>query len=562
MKQTIKLICGDNQFEMEFGTTVGQALATLGCVDPSVIPSYQDDPVIGALVNNDLQPISARLESDCTLEPIRIFSDLGKRMYRHSICYLLGCAVAGLYPDRRLVIGHSLGDGYYYSFDDQYLLSSEDIDQISKVMRELADGNLPIEQVKVPYEQAMQYFHQRKFEETEALLSYQNEPVISLYQLNGYWDVTYEPLVHTTSVLTVWELKPYGDRGMLLRYPRSFDFTELDTWKDNPLLFSVFREYKEWGKILDVGSLGRLNQICATGQIQSFIRMAEALQAKKIAQIADKVIGDSNIRVVFIAGPSSSGKTTFAQKLCIQLQVMGIRPIKISLDDYYLTREFVPVDENGEKDFEALEALDTAQFQQDLHDLYDGLPVDLPCFDFRENKRYYKQCPIQLDRHSILVIEGIHGLNPALVPQLDPETTFRIYISALTQLNLDDHNRISTTDNRILRRMVRDNRTRGVAAETTLSMWPSVQRGENLHIFPYQNNADVMLNSALDYELSVLASFAQPLLKTVKPSAKKAYPLARRLLAFLENVYPVPESIVPKDSLLREFIGGSEFDVI
>lgn len=561
MKQTIKITCGDNQFEMAFGSTVEQALILIGCVDPDTVPDYQDNPVIGALVNNDLQPVTARLEADCTLEPIRIFSDLGKRMYRHSICYLLGCAVSGLYPDRRLVIGHSLGDGYYYSFDDQYLLASEDIDQIAKVMRELAASNLPIEQIQVPYQQALDYFHQRKFQETEALLAYQNEPTISLYQLNGYWDVTYEPLVHTTSVLTAWELRPYGDRGMLLRYPRSFDFTQLDTWKDNPLLFSVFKEYKEWGRILEVGSLGQLNQVCASGQIQSFIRMAEALQAKKIAQIADKIIAGSNVRVVFIAGPSSSGKTTFAQKLCIQLQVMGIRPIKISLDNYYLTREQVPVDAYGEKDYEALEALDTAQFQQDLHDLYDGLPVDLPCFDFKQNRRYYTEQPVQLDRHSILVIEGIHGLNPALVPQIDPETTFRIYISALTQLNLDDHNRISTTDNRILRRIVRDNRTRGVTAETTLTMWPSVQRGENLHIFPYQNNADVMLNSALDYELSVLAPFAQPLLKTVKPSSSKAYPLARRLLAFLENVYPIPESIVPRDSLLREFIGGSEFDV-
>lgn len=562
MKQTVTLTYGETQSELEFGITIEQALAALGCLDPSVVPSYQDNPIVGAIVNNDLQPISARLESDCTLEPVRMFSDLGKRMYRHSICYLLGCAVSGLYPDRRLVIGHSLGDGYYYSFDDQYLLSSEDIEQIAKVMRELACSDLPIERVDIPYEQAMEYFHQRKFEETEALLSYQNEPTISLYQLNGYWDVTYEPLVHTTSVLTVWELKPYGDRGMLLRYPRSFDFTQLDTWKDNPLLFSVFKEYKEWGRILEVESLGKLNKICAAGQIQSFIRMAEALQAKKITQIADRITSDNNIRVVFIAGPSSSGKTTFAQKLCIQLQVVGIRPIKISLDDYYLSREFVPVDENGEKDYETLEALDTSQFQRDLHDLYDGVEVDLPRFDFKQNKRYYTRKPIRLDRHSILVIEGIHGLNPALAPQIDRETTFRIYISALTQLNLDDHNRISTTDNRILRRLVRDNRTRGVAAETTLEMWPSVQRGENLHIFPYQNNADAMLNSALDYELGVLAPFAQPLLKTVKPSAGKAYPLARRLLAFLENVYPIPESVVPRDSLLREFIGGSEFDVV
>lgn len=562
MKQTIALTYEDSRFELPFGLTAERALADMGVIDPAIIPSYQDDPIIGVLVNNDLQPLCTRLETDCTLEPVRIFSDLGKRMYRHSICYLLGCAVSGLYPDRRLVIGHSLGDGYYYSFDDQYLLSPDDISRISQVMQDLASSNLPIERVRIPYAQAMEYFRQRRFQETEALLSYRNDPAIDLYQLNGYLDVTYEPLVHTTAVLTVWELRPYGDRGMLLRYPRSFDFTKLDTWKDNPLLFSVFKEYKEWGRILGVSSLGKLNQICASGQIQSFIRMAEALQAKKIAKLADKIIGNDGIKVVFIAGPSSSGKTTFAQKLCIQLQVMGKRPIKISLDDYYLTREQIPVDGNGGKDYEALQALDTARFTQDLRDLYDGKEVDLPHFDFKHNRRYFLERPIHLDRHSILVIEGIHGLNPALVPRIDQETTFRIYISALTQLNLDDHNRVSTTDNRILRRLVRDSRTRGVSAETTLSMWPSVQRGENLHIFPYQNNADVMLNSALDYELGVLAPFAQPLLKTVKPSDTKAYPLARRLLAFIENTYPIPESAVPKDSLLREFIGGSEFDVV
>jgi len=331
---------------------------------------------------------------------------------------------------------------------------------------------------------------------------------------------------------------------------------------DNPLLFSVFKEYKAWGSILGVQALGQLNQMGNQNTVESFIRLAEALQTKKIASIADQVSLHSSVKAILVAGPSSSGKTTFAHKLSTQLQVLGKKTIMIGLDNYYLHPDKAPKDEFGKPDLESLDALDVQLFQRDLNDLFDGKEVIIPAYDFKTRVRSYHSEPVKIDKRTILIIEGIHGMNPDLTASLDRDLIFRIYISALTQLNLDDHNRISTTDNRIIRRMVRDFRTRGASAEMTLNMWPSVHRGEDRYIFPFQNNADAMINSALDYELGVLTTYAQPLLKMVKPGSGPAYETARRLLRFLEHVNPIPDTLVPADSLLREFIGGSEFSVI
>jgi len=526
--------------------------------------TYADNPVVALRVNNDLLPFSARIDINAEVKPQKLFSDLGKRMYRHTLSFLLGCASHLLFPERNLVIGHSLGDGYYFNYTDQYSLAAEDIAALTKKMASLIKANLPISLETLSYREAIDYFHNEGFLATEQLLAYRNDPTITLYRCGDYLDISYEPLLPSTALLQIWELRPYGDRGLLLRYPRSNQaFLTLDEFHDNPLLFSVFREYKLWGNILNVRCLGNMNDICGTTQISTFIRMNEDLQHRKISQTADMISQRGNVKFVFIAGPSSSGKTTFSKRLSIQLRLLGYQPISISLDNYYKSRQDIPLDSDGKPDLEALEALDCDLFQQNLADLYAGKEVDLPRFDFKNNgKRFFDNTPIRFTGNTILVIEGIHGLNPRLIPNIDHKTTFNIYISALTQLNLDDHNRISTTDNRILRRIVRDHRTRGTTAQATLEMWPSVERGENLHIFPYQNLADVMINSALEYELAVLKPYAEPLLKTVKPEAFNAYPMARRLLEFLENVYPLPSNLVPSDSLIREFIGGSEFGAI
>ncbi|MGE4453098.1 MAG: nucleoside kinase [Sphaerochaeta sp.] len=558
----ITVSINNQHLSLAIGSTVEEALIEAKVVASCKQQNYKDNPFIGALVNHELHSCSRSLVADCTLEPVRLFGDMGKRMYRHTLCYLLCAATSMLYVNRRLVIGHSLGDGYYFSFDDDLTLNTDDIEAIEKAMHALIERNLPIEEVTLPYDTALSYFERNHHEQTAALLSTRNDPKVNLYRLEGYMDISYEPLLSKTGLMQVWELKPYQERGMLLRYPRSHNIIGLDPFTDNPLLFSIYREYKAWGSILNVQSLGQLNQMGNQNTVESFIRLAEALQQKKIASIADQINLHSSVKAVFVAGPSSSGKTTFAHKLSIQLQVLGKKTIKISLDNYYLPPHHAPKDEQGNPDLEALEALDVAQFQKDLTDLFAKKEVHLPSYDFKTLTRTYEEYPVHLDKRTILIIEGIHGMNPKLTESLDKEMIFRVYISALTQLNLDDHNRISTTDNRIIRRMIRDNRTRGSNATATLNMWPSVERGENRYIFPYQNNADVMINSALDYELGVLTTYAQPLLNMVKPSEGAAYETARRLLRFLEHVNPIPDTLVPEDSLLREFIGGSEFDVV
>jgi uridine kinase len=559
MDQKVTITYLGKKVEVPSGTTVASLMCDILKVsDPAA--TYASNPIIAVRMNNAILPFSSHLTVDATIAPVYLFSDIGKRIYRHTLSFILAYTSEILFPERRLVIGHALGDGFYFNYDGKYSLDKRDVTLLANKMEELVEANLPITSEMVSYEDAMAHFKKKEYLSTTLLLEYNNEPKVKLYRCKDFLDITYEPLLPTTALLKVWQLRPYGERGMLLRYPLSADFLNLSPFKDNPLLFSVFHEYKLWGSILKVDSLGAMNQICGSPDIKTFIRMNEDLQHRKISQTADMISERGSVKVVLIAGPSSSGKTTFSYRLAIQLRLLGFNPIRISLDNYYLSRDLAPRDIDGKPDLEALEALDLPLFRSNLKDLYSGKEVDLPRFDFKNGgQRYFKGDKISLAKNTILVIEGIHALNPSLLPNLDPKTFFKIYISALTQLNLDDHNRISTTDNRILRRIVRDNRTRSTTAQMTLEMWPSVERGEARHIFPYQNQANIMINSALEYELAVLKSYAEPLLKTVKPDAYETYPVARRLLRFLENVYPIPSNLVPTDSLLREFIGGGEF---
>ena len=385
-----------------------------------------------------------------------------------------------------------------------------------------------------------------------------NEPSVNLYKIQDYYHIAYEPIVDNTRVLGAWELRPY-EYGMLLRYPVKYDINRIVPFKDNQRMFEVFNEYRAWGKILGVTCVGEMNRMCSNNAAEQYVRLSESLQRRKIASIADDV-HNRKAKAVFIAGPSSSGKTTFAKKLCEQFLLLEYSPIRISLDDYYKQRQFAPLDEEGKPDFEALEALDIDLFDRNMQDLFAGKEVDLPHFSFTENATYYLNHPIKMKSNTIFVIEGIHGLNPKIVSKIAPKYVYKVYISALTQLNMDDCNRVSTTDDRMLRRILRDHLTRNTSAEETLLMWPSVSRGERKHIFPNQNNADVMFSSALDYELGVLSPFVTPLLHGVSPQSGEAYTHAQRLLAFLENIYAIQPSVVPPDSLLREFIGGSVYE--
>ena len=517
--------------------------------------SYEDNPTVAALVDGELMPLDTAISRDMDVKSIKLFSPLGKRVYRKTLCFLLCYASAKLFPERTLIIGHSLGDGFYFYYRER---EKPDIEKLKDKMRRAIDEDLPIENKILSSQEAISYVRKHNLIETEKLLLSCNDSFYRFCSLDGILEVYNEPMLSSTSLLEVWDLIEYED-GMLLRYLQSRNPLSIIPFADNPLLFSVFKENKRLARILQTESLGALNQKQREGKIDDLIMLSEIAQRNRIASIGEEISKRKNVKLVFISGPSSSGKTTFSLKLCNELRINGIEPLKISLDDYYLPLEKVPLDENGEKDFEVLQSLDLELLRKQINDLISSKDVKLAHYDFKTRQHFFQEKATKLKDNSILVIEGIHGLNPNLLPNIDSSLVFKIYISALTQLNLDSRSRISTTDNRILRRMVRDNRTRNLDAVETLSRWPSVERGEKNNIFPFQNNANVMINSSLEYELGVLAPYAIPLLRSVKKEDGECYANARRLLSFLELVYPIPAQNVPSDSLLREFIGGSIF---
>ncbi|MEW5814083.1 MAG: nucleoside kinase [Spirochaetota bacterium] len=515
-------------------------------------------PIIAAQINNEIVSLSFKVEINSFLKPVTYDSSIGANIYRRSLCFLLAISAKELFPHRRLVIGHSLGNGYYYYFDGFTDINDQDIKNIETRMREIVEMDIPIQRKVLSYSDALRLFKEMNQPDTMLLIQQTNDSKIPIYECGEFRDLSHGPLAPNTGMLKYFELKNYK-QGFLLRYPPEGGSIEIPPFEDVEVLFSIYKEYKAWGKILNVNSVGKLNELISDGDIDQFILVAETLHNKKIAEIADRIHAQKDsVRVVLIAGPSSSGKTTFTQKLAIQLRVLGFNPVTISLDDYFIPRELNPKDENGNFDFEALEAIDVPLLNQHLIDLFKGTEVIIPDFDFKTGNRRPGGKPLKLSDRNIIIMEGIHGLNDKLTPLIDKDQKYKIYISALTQLNLDDHNRISTTDNRLLRRIVRDYLFRGYSALETLSRWPSVRRGENKNIFPYQSNADSAFNSALDYELAVLKMYATPLLKSVKPYHEQ-YAEAMRLLNFIDNFNPIHAKHVPDDSILREFIGDSIF---
>jgi len=519
----------------------------------------QDCPIVAVKVNNELMALSSRLEVNASLEPVTLTSSEGTSMYRRTLSFLLAVAAKQLFPDRTLQVGHSLGHGYYYSFADEKKPTSEELSALYSTMKTLVDRDIPIRFFYLSYADALDHFKKNKQADTALLLEQQSKSMVPVNECDGFIDVSIAPLVPRTGLLSTFEIIAY-ENGFLIRFPPSGCYTKLDSFEDSPRIFAVYKEYKKWGRIVGVHSVGNLNALVAGRKIREFIQIAEAFQQKKLAEIADSIYEKrDSVKVVLIAGPSSSGKTTTAKRLVIQLRVLGLDPIPVSLDDYYVNHDKTPIDEEGKPDYECLEALDVAYLNEQLVDLLKGKEVEIPSYDFKLGmRRESGGKKIQMGRRSVLILEGIHGLNDKLTSHIDRERKFKLYVSALTQLNLDDHNRIPTSDNRLIRRMVRDYQFRGNSAAGTIRMWPSVQRGEKKHIFPYQDTADIAFNSALDYELAVLKVYAEPLLKSVKPTMPE-FSEAVRLLAFLENFAPIPSQYVPSQSILREFIGDSEF---
>ncbi len=547
---TVTLPEGERKI-IPYGTRIDELVGDRG-------KDHPEGPIVAALVNNDLVSLSFKVEVDATIEPVRLYHHYGNRIYRRSLSFLLGLAAKRVFPERQLIIGHSLGDGYYYYFNGLSGVSQEELDLIEQEMHALVQAELPIVRRSVGYQKAVEQVEQENLPATSLLLRYRNDPKIPMYQCDKFFDISYEPLLDNTALLGLFKLHNYAP-GFLLRFPLSKKPTEVAEFKDHPLLFSIFTEYKAWGKILNVNCTGRLNQLIEERKIRPFIQIAEALHDKKISSIADQIAEKRDqVKVVLIAGPSSSGKTTFTKKLAIQLQVLGFNPAIIGLDDYYLPHDRTPRDSEGKLDLESLYALNIEQLNSHLLDLFVGKEVTIPIYDFKLGRPKPEGKTMRFSKRNILLMEGIHGLNPGLTPDIPREQKHLVYISALTQLNLDDHNRIATTDNRLCRRMVRDHQFRGNNAIGTLGMWPAVRRGEDNNIFPYQHLAVSAFNSALDYELAVLKPYVEPLLNTVKPFHPQ-YSEARRLLAFLGNFSSIPVQFVPQHSILREFVGESGF---
>ncbi len=541
----------ENQKEIEVseGTTLLELSKQIEKDHPSII--------VAAKVNNRLRELGYALHKDSELEFLDLTNSDGNRIYQRSLAFVFIRASMETFSDCKVTVEHSLSKGLYCEIHYKRPIVEEDVLKIESRMREIIEEDVPFIKDSVPIEDAKRIFNELGFDAKTKLLDYREKPEINIYSCGWLKDYFYGYMVPSTGFLKTFKLK-YYDPGVIIQYPEKSNPTQIPEFQEQIKLASIFREAEKWGKIMDVGYVANLNERIQYKNYDELVQVAEALHEKKIAQIAD-MIAEKKKRIILIAGPSSSGKTTFAQRLAIQLKVNGLKPISLSTDDYFVDREHTPKDEYGEFDFEALEAVDVELFNDHMSKLINGYEVEIPYFNFHTGTREYRGNIMKISEEHPIIIEGIHGLNERLTQDIPHDKKFKIYISALTQLNIDDHNRIPTTDTRLLRRIVRDSKYRGHSALNTLGRWNSVRRGEEKNIFPYQEAADVMFNSALTYELAVLKKYAEPLLYEIHKNEKE-FTEAKRLLKFLSYFLSIEdESVIPQTSIIREFIGGSCF---
>ena len=518
-----------------------------------------DQRVVASLMNGRLRELCFPLMEDADLVPVTTAGNDGSRIYRRSLSFLMIVAAAEVLPDQVITIHHSMPfGGYYCERGDAQRLTDDELAALKRRMRELVDADLPIDNVRLPLEEALAFFREQGDLEKADLFSRRRKDYLTLYELNGIRDYFHGFMVPRTSYLDLFDLHHYNE-GFILQFPRRTWPNVLQPFEDEPRLVQIFQTYKDWLTIMGVGNVTSLNQAIAQGRAAEVVLVAEALHERQLASIARAIANrQPAVRLVAVSGPTSAGKTTFAKRLALQVMAQGIYPVIISLDDYFVNREDTPRDRSGNYDFEALEAVDVAQFQSDMRRLMAGEEVLMPRYNFKTGQRE-QGSPLSIGKDHVVLVEGIHGLNPRLTDSLPESATFRIFISAFTQLNLDKHNRVPTTDTRLLRRIVRDAAHRGYSATATIGRWNSVRRGEKNHIFPYQNSADIFFNSALVYELSALKPLAEPLLMQVEVGTPERLE-ANRLLAFLQWFEPMPPvdlQYIASDSILREFIGGS-----
>lgn len=554
-QEMVKVTIDGKEHEYAIGTTYRE-----------IVDEYQEEvaeaPVILVMADGKLRELQKKLKGDCTLEFVTTKDHIGFETYKRTVCLVLLRAiydVAGKENIEKVMIHYSVGNGYYFTMAGKAVLDQHFLDNVKTRMQELADMCTPIEKRSVNTDDAVSLFHHHRMYDKEKLFRFRRVSKVNIYNIGYYEDYFYGYMADHAGYVKYFDLKLY-DEGFVLELPTRKNPSVISSFRPEGKIFQVQKESQEWAEKMDISYVGDLNDHITKEGISNILLVQEALQEAKISDIAQRIVLEGNKKFIMIAGPSSSGKTSFSHRLSIQLLAHGMKPHPIGVDNYFKNREETPLDEYGEKNYECLEAIDVEQFNKDMLALLRGERIELPVFNFKTGHREYKGDFLQLGPEDVLVIEGIHGLNDKLSYALPAESKFKIYISALTQLNIDEHNRIPTTDGRLLRRIVRDARTRGTSAKDTIARWPSVRRGEESNIFPYQEQADVMFNSALVYELACLKVYAEPLLFGIDKSEPE-YLEAKRLLKFLDYFISVPSEDIPHNSLLREFVGGSCFDV-
>nr|WP_296027293.1 nucleoside kinase [uncultured Prevotella sp.] len=551
MKQMIQIRCKNNKKsqKVEIGSTLFDIFSAFGL-------QMEYGPV-SCKVNNKVEGLHYRVYNNKDVEFLDMTSPSGSRAYTRTLFFVLCKAVQDLYPAHDVIIDIPVSNGFYVDVRFGRPATDEDVDKIRQRMQEIIDAKMPIRRYMVPTEEAIALFEEKGDVEKVKLLKTSGSIYTTYYKIGEYVDFYYGTLLTNTSELYLFGLEKYYD-GMLLRIPSVKDPSVLGELTKQDKMFEIFKEHHRWQDILGIRTVGDFNQAVDAGFTTDIINISEALQEKKIAKIAEDIANRKGVKLVLLAGPSSSGKTTSCKRLSIQLAVNGLKPLQISLDDYFVDREKTPKDANGEYDYESIYALDLQLINDQFNALFRGEEVELPKYDFQTGKSKKSGKKLKMNDNNVLVVEGIHALNPELTAQIPNEQIFRVYASALTTILLDNHNYIPTTDNRLLRRIIRDYKYRGVSAQETIHRWPSVRAGENKWIFPFQENADAMLNTAMLYELAVIKTQAEPLLQQV-PENCEEYAEAYRLLKFLKYFKGIPYNNLPPTSLLREFLGGSSF---
>lgn len=551
MKQVVQIRCKNNKKTQKVANG-----STLSDIFSSFNLKMEHGPV-SAKVNNKVEGMHYRVYNNKDIEFLDMHTSSGSRAYTRTLFFVLCKAVQDLYPGHDVVIDIPVSNGFYVDVRLERDVTAGDVDSIRKRMQEIVDARMPIRRYIVPTEDAIALFEEKGDVEKVKLLRTSGSLYTTYYKIGEYVDFYYGTLLTNTSQLYLFGLEKYYD-GMLLRIPSLQNPDELGEVTRQDKMFEIFKEHHHWQDIIGIRTVGDFNAAVDAGHATDIINISEALQEKKIAQIAEQIAARPGVKLVLLAGPSSSGKTTSCKRLSIQLAVNGLKPLQISLDDYFVDRERTPKDENGEYDYESIYALDLQKINDQFNALFRGEEVELPKYDFQSGKSKKSGQRLKMNDNNVLVVEGIHALNPELTAQIPNEQIFRVYASALTTILLDNHNYIPTTDNRLLRRIIRDYKYRGVSAQDTIHRWPSVRAGENKWIFPFQENADAMLNTAMLYELAVLKMQAEPLLEQV-PENCDEYAEAYRLLKFLKYFKGIPFNNLPPTSLLREFLGGSSF---